>query len=126
MVFQDVIPRAAIFRSNPLPPSVLKMEVADFSENLSSSVSVQNIHVLPAVQLCCCTVPDSSCLSVLFYSVFPKLYIIIIIVIIIIIIIIKDRDVFSFTFRQSIPGNLWYPVDMKLSGCSYSTIFIEG
>jgi hypothetical protein len=66
MVFHDVIPRGAIFRRNPLPPScacsALKMEVADFSENLSSSVSVQNI--LSAVQLYCCTVHDSSCLSV--------------------------------------------------------------
>jgi len=46
-VFQDVIPSVAIFRRTLLPPSyassVLKMEVADFSENLSSSVSVQNI-----------------------------------------------------------------------------------
>jgi len=40
-VFQDVIPSVAIFRRSPLPPScassVLKMEVANFSENLSSS-----------------------------------------------------------------------------------------
>jgi len=106
MAFQDVIPRVAIFRRNPLPSSVLKMEVADFSENLSSSVSAQNTRVLQAVQLCCCTVHDSSCRSVLFYSVFPKLYII----------IIKDSGEFSFTFRQSaVPGSVWYPVDRKLS-----------
>jgi hypothetical protein len=72
MVFQDVIPRVAIFRRNPLPPScacsVLKMKVADFSENLSSSVAVQYTipvqNILSAVQLCCCTFHDSSCLSV--------------------------------------------------------------
>jgi len=68
-VFQDVVPRVAILRRNPLPPnyasSVLKVEVADFSENLFNSVSVQNI--LSAVQLCCRTVHDSSCFSVPFY-----------------------------------------------------------
>jgi hypothetical protein len=85
-VFQDVLPRVAIFRRNSLPPScvssVLWMEVAYFSENLFSPVSVQNI--LPSVQICCCTAHVSSCRAVLFYSVFPNLYIIIIIIIIII------------------------------------------
>jgi len=121
-VFQDVIPRVAIFRRKPLPPScassLLKMEVGDFSENLSSSVSVLNI--LSAVQLCYCTVHDSSCLSVLFYSVFHKLYIVIIIIIIKIDVSSVLR---SGTLSLEVCGT---PVDRKLSGCCYITTCIEG
>jgi hypothetical protein len=85
---------------------------------LSSSVLVQNI--LSTVQLCCCTVHDSSCLSVLFYSVFPKLYIIIIIIII-------KLEVSSVLHSGNLSLEICgTAVDRKLSGCCYSMTCIEG